>query len=257
MKEFPYPVPDEVRSELRDHGITPQMLGGNLEPSTTQGVPAVITILDAIAHSLSVFMGHLQEISTLPAEVGATTPLSSSFIMWTDYLDSLLSELDRYNRWARITWEHDPAVLELIKNGNGKKPSSPGNSGSESPEPSSQIKDETTGISEEYPFRLPLNILHKHVTSECLRLLERYGGGWTPEYYQPLALTCFETWAIKISEQKDTLYEVCQAVDSPIVWGVKHSLERLLDDFNDLLRHSRLTLPYDPWLTLNITDAAE
>ena len=48
---------------------------------------------------------------------------------------------------------------------------------------------------------------------------------------------------------------VCERLDSPIVYGVVHSLTRLLGDFEDILRLSQFTLSHDPWLALHTHDS--
>ena len=47
------------------------------------------------------------------------SPTASTLSVWSDYLGSLLKELEIYTRWSYETWQSDPAVLKLTGNGNG------------------------------------------------------------------------------------------------------------------------------------------
>ncbi len=253
MKSFPYPIPIEVTDKLQEWGIVPEALTENLAPSPAKGLLYAIALLDNVALELCTFKGSLGEIGKLLDQPGAQNPLST----WEGQLDNLLTALCTWGRWARVTWEYDPEILKLVNgNGNGKKNSDLEKSGSEVPEGTIQRISVRSCAREEHPYTLP-STTSSRASSAWFQLLLRYAEGWTPADYLPLALTCFESWANRISEQVAILDAVCDERNSQIIWGVKHSLERLLDDFNELLKHSRLTLPYDPWLAVNTSDSAE
>jgi hypothetical protein len=171
-------------------------------------------------------------------------------------LDDIIQYIRVTNRLGRTGVNSNNVTVPESGNGGDKKGGNPEKSESEPPQSASQPITEQSCARGEHPYPLPANVASR-VSPGWFRLLNRYANGWTPEHYLPLVLTCFETWALRVKEQAATVDSVCQDVDSAVIWGIKHSLERLCDDFNVLLGHSRWTLPFDPWLALNTHDSEE